>query len=138
MVMQLRPIHLVDLASTPVLLAYLWGGLLALLVEPPSVVENQLGPVFGMIWAVMLVVGSILAASAFPMADQWAGTWLRLGSGLILFGAIGTFTMCMGHAYGPTAFEVIVPGGLASDALLGVMVDVRKLQLIRRHAQEMP
>ncbi len=131
-----RAIRLIDLASMPVLGAYVWAGCLALLVEPPGIVEIQLGPIMGVVWACCLIAGPLLAVGSMLLADQYAGTQLRAWAGLITFGAVGTYTMCAYAAYGWASFIVVIAGGLSTAALLALAVDVRALRLIRRLSRE--
>lgn len=129
-----RPVRLLDLASAPVHVAYIIGGLLALTVEPPNLVEVQLGPRFIVLWAVMLIVGPILSFASIPLDDQYLGAQLRASAGLLTVGGVGMFAVCAG-AVDITSFSVVVTTGLACAAFLALLVDLRQLRMIRRLAE---
>lgn len=128
-----REIRLLDLAASPVFGAYFWGGILALLVEPPTIVEEQLGPVLGVCWAAALILGPLMAVLSFPRPDEYASIWFRISSGLFIFGGIGTFAMCALHAFGWQSFVVSVTVGLSGAALLALGIDI--LKMIRCHRE---
>lgn len=132
-----QQVRLIDLASTPVLIAYIVGGCLALTVEPPNLVEVQLGPRFILLWAVMLIVGPILSFASVPMPDQYLGVQLRVSAGPLTAGGVGTFAACAGMV-DYTSFTFVIATGLAVAALLALLVDLRQMRMIRRLAQELP
>ena len=120
-------VRLLDLASLPVLSAYLWGGVMSLAGGPPSAVHAQLGAIIGAVWSVMLICGPLLSIGSFPLADQRGGIWLRVGAGWFTVGALGIFTGCAYVAYGPSDFITILGGGLAGAALLVLVLDTVEL-----------
>lgn len=132
-----RTIRLLDLASAPVLASYIVGGVLALTVEPPNLVEVQLGPMFIVVWAAMLIAGPLLWFASIPMADQYAGVQLRASAGLMTVGGVGTFAACAGMV-DHTSFSFVIATGLACAALSALLVDLRQMRMIRRLARELP
>lgn len=138
MVVQLRgrTIRLIDLASLPVLVAYTLGGLLALLVEPPGIVEAQLGPILGIAWSACLITGPIGSIASMPLPDQWAGTQLRIGASGLTLAALAPLTVCAISAYGYAAFFTVLSAGLSAATTVTLCIDVRQLGRIQRHAQE--
>ncbi len=132
-----RQVRLLDLASAPVLVAYIVGGFLALTVEPPNLVEVQLGPKFVVLWAVMLIAGPVMWFASIPMADQYLGVQLRASAGVLTMGGVGTFAACAGIV-DYTSFAFVIATGLACAALSALLVDLRQLRMIRRLAHELP